>query len=132
MLQYTLKAFLETMPYVEVDVSEQRRERATHGVRHVEVTPEQAGQRLDNFIHGLLADLPRSRIYRVIRKGEVRVNGHRAAPDTRLQAHDKIRIPPVRLQPPRDPGQPPVPLLERLRKAIIHEDPELLVIDKPA
>ena len=67
---------------------------------------EQAGQRLDNFVHRLLGDLPRSRIYRVIRKGEVRVNGHRAGPDTRLQAHDKIRIPPVKVRPASEVGQP--------------------------
>ena len=55
-------------------------------VQHLEVTHEEAGQRLDNYLHRRLAGMPRSRIYRVIRKGEVRVNGRRAGPETRLQA----------------------------------------------
>src|ERR1700737_1199025 len=101
-------------------------------VRHLEVTAEQAGQRLDNFVHKLLGDLPRSRIYRVIRKGEVRVNGHRAGPDTRLQAHDKIRLPPVTVRPASEVGQPSAQLLETVRAAIVHEDDNLLVINKPS
>jgi 23S rRNA pseudouridine955/2504/2580 synthase len=101
-------------------------------VQHLEVTEDQAGQRLDNFVHKLLGDLPRSRIYRVIRKGELRVNGHRAGPETRLQARDKIRIPPVRVRPAQEVGRPSVDLLERLRSAIVHEDDNLLVLDKPA
>src|ERR1700736_5666933 len=101
-------------------------------VRCREVTEEQAGQRLDNFVHRLLGDLPRSRIYRVIRKGEVRVNGHRAGPDTRLQAHDKIRIPPVKVCPASEVGQPSAQLLETMRAASVHEDDNLLVLNKPA
>jgi 23S rRNA pseudouridine955/2504/2580 synthase len=120
------------MSYVEGDVSEQQIGEISEGVRHLEVTEEQAGQRLDNFVHKLLGDLPRSRIYRVIRKGEVRVNGHRAGPDTRIQARDKIRIPPVRIRPPSEVGQPSGGLTEALRKAIVHEDDNLLVLDKPA
>jgi 23S rRNA pseudouridine955/2504/2580 synthase len=101
-------------------------------VRLLEVTEDQAGQRLDNFVHRLLGDLPRSRIYRVIRKGEVRVNGHRAGPDTRLQAHDKVRIPPVRVRPASEVGQPSSQLLETIREAIVHTDDNLLVVDKPS
>jgi 23S rRNA pseudouridine955/2504/2580 synthase len=120
------------MSYGEVDVTEQQIGLERQGVQHLEVTEEQAGQRLDNFVHKLLGDLPRSRIYRVIRKGEVRVNGHRAGPDTRLQAHDKIRIPPVKVRPASEVGQPSTPLLETIRKAVAYEDDNLLVLDKPA
>jgi 23S rRNA pseudouridine955/2504/2580 synthase len=120
------------MPYTEVDVLEQQGAEIRTGVRHFEVTEEEAGQRLDNFVHKHLGDLPRSRIYRVIRKGEVRVNGHRAGPDTRLQARDKIRIPPVRVRPPEEVGRPPADLQETIRKAIVYEDARLLVLDKPA
>src|SRR5512140_2045052 len=105
---------------------------ARAAVRHLEVTADQAGQRLDNFVHRELGDLPRSRIYRVIRKGEVRVNGHRAGPDTRLQAHDKIRIPPVRVRPASEVGQPSASMLEAIRAAIVREDDNLLVLDKPS
>jgi 23S rRNA pseudouridine955/2504/2580 synthase len=120
------------MPYIEVDVSEQQGVEIRTGVRHFEVSEEEAGQRLDNFVHKHLGDIPRSRVYRVIRKGEVRVNGHRAGPDTRLQAHDKIRIPPVRVRPPEEVGRPSADLQETIRKAIVYEDARLLVLDKPA
>jgi 23S rRNA pseudouridine955/2504/2580 synthase len=101
-------------------------------VQHFEAGPEDAGQRLDNYLQRRLSGLPRSRIYRVIRKGEVRVNGRRAGPDTRLTLGDKVRVPPLRLAPVQDPGQPPARLKEQLAAAIVHEDPRLIVIDKPA
>ena len=97
------------MSYGDKEVPEPVLDAERQAVRLLEVTAEQAGQRLDNFVHRLLGDLPRSRVYRVIRKGEVRVNGHRAGPDTRLQAHDKIRIPPVRVRPARLVVETPSP-----------------------
>jgi 23S rRNA pseudouridine955/2504/2580 synthase len=130
--EYTPKAFVETMSYGEVDVTEQQAGEERAEVRHLEVTEDQAGQRLDNFVHKLLGDLPRSRIYRVIRKGEVRVNGHRAGPDTRLQAHDKIRIPPVKVRPASEIGVPSSNLLDVISKAIVYQDDNILVLDKPA
>jgi 23S rRNA pseudouridine955/2504/2580 synthase len=130
--EYTRKTIVETMPYTEGDVPEQQEAEIRTVVRQFEVTAEEAGQRLDNFVHKHLGDIPRSRVYRVIRKGEVRVNGHRAGPDTRLQAHDKIRIPPVRVRPPEEIGRPSADLQERIRKAIIYEDNRLLVLDKPS
>jgi 23S rRNA pseudouridine955/2504/2580 synthase len=120
------------MPYTEVDVSEQQGAPVRTGVQHFEVSADEAGQRLDNYVHKRLGEIPRSKVYRVIRKGEVRVNGHRAGPDTRLQAHDKIRIPPVRIRPPEEVGRPSSDLQETIRKAIVYEDARLLVIDKPS
>jgi 23S rRNA pseudouridine955/2504/2580 synthase len=120
------------MPYIEVDVSEQQDAPVRTGVQHFEVSADEAGQRLDNYVHKRLGEIPRSKVYRVIRKGEVRVNGHRAGPDTRLQANDKIRIPPVRIRPPEEVGRPSTDLQETIRKAIIYEDARLLVIDKPS
>lgn len=113
-------------------MSEQQSAPIRTGVQHFEVTEDEAGQRLDNYVHKRLGEIPRSKVYRVIRKGEVRVNGHRAGPDTRLQAHDKIRIPPVRVRPPEEIGRPSSGLQETLRKAIVYEDARLLVIDKPS
>jgi 23S rRNA pseudouridine955/2504/2580 synthase len=101
-------------------------------VRHFEVTEEEAGQRLDNYLQRVLAGVPRSRVYRVIRKGEVRVNGRRVGPDRRLEPHDRIRIPPMRLAPPVEPGQPPPDLATRVTQSIVHEDQNLLVLDKPS
>jgi len=112
-------------------VPEQQGELRT-GVRHVEVTEAEAGQRLDNFLHKRLGDIPRSRLYRVIRKGEVRVNGHRAGPDTRLQARDRIRIPPVRVRPQSEVSRPSAALQQTVREAIVFENGDLLVLDKPA
>lgn len=101
-------------------------------VQHFEVTQEEAGQRLDNYVQKRLGGVPRSRIYRVIRKGEVRVNGKRAGPETRLNLNDKVRIPPVRVAPTPDPGKPSPELTARIQQAILYEDAQLLVLDKPA
>jgi 23S rRNA pseudouridine955/2504/2580 synthase len=92
------------------------------------------GQRLDNFLLRALAGVPRSRVYRLLRKGEVRVNGKRSKADYRLAATDEVRLPPVREAAP-DSGAPrrvPDALLESVRASIIHEDARLLVLDKPA
>jgi 23S rRNA pseudouridine955/2504/2580 synthase len=102
------------------------------GVQHFEVATEEAGQRLDNYLQRLLKDVPRSRIYRLIRRGEVRVNGRRAGPEVRLQPHDKVRIPPVRVLPPGAPVHPRAELLDRIRSSIVYEDDRLIVLDKPA
>lgn len=120
------------MPYAEDPLPEQDREEIRTPVQHLTVSPEEAGQRLDKFVQTRLGEVPRSRVYRVIRKGEVRVNGRRAGPATRLKAEDRIRLPPVRVLPAPDPGRPGADLLARIRAAIIREDARLLVLDKPA
>jgi 23S rRNA pseudouridine955/2504/2580 synthase len=120
------------MPYAEEPLPEQDSRETRTPVRYLEVTAEEAGQRLDNFVHKRLGDVPRSRVYRVIRKGEVRVNGRRAGPETRLKAQDRIRLPPVRVLPATTPRRPAAELLARLESAVIHEDARLLVLDKPA
>jgi 23S rRNA pseudouridine955/2504/2580 synthase len=120
------------MPYAEDPLPEHDGREIRTQVQHLEVGPEEAGQRLDNFVSKRLGDVPRSRVYRVIRKGEVRVNGRRAGPATRLSALDRIRLPPVRVLPAGTPRRPAADLLARLQGAVIHEDPHLLVLDKPA
>lgn len=97
-------------------------------VRHITVSSEQAGQRLDNFLLRELKGLPRSRVYRLVRKGEVRVNLGRVNARYRLQSGDKVRIPPVRLARRADAAPP-----GRLETgAMLYEDEHLLVVDKPA
>jgi len=93
-----------------------------------------AGQRLDNFLLRELGGVPRSRVYRLLRRGEVRVNGKRKQADYRLVAEDEVRLPPLREPPARDEGPRRVPdtLLETVRQAIVHEDERLLVLNKPA
>ncbi len=120
------------MPYAEAALPDPETPEIRTSVQHFEVTEDEAGQRLDNYVQKHLGGVPRTRVYRVIRKGEVRVNGKRAGPETRLNVSDKIRIPPVRVLPAADPAKPPADLLTRIREAIVHEDERLLVIDKPA
>jgi 23S rRNA pseudouridine955/2504/2580 synthase len=101
-----------------------------HGVRHVEVDASRAGQRLDNFLLGLLKGVPKSRVYRVLRRGEVRVNSARAAPSYRVRAGDRVRVPPLRLA--RAATAHEAPRLDWLAERILYEDDDFLVIDKPA
>ena len=116
-------------------MSEQPVTQVREGVRHVEVTEDQAGVRLDNFLTRLLEGVPRSRVFRIVRRGEVRVNGKRASPETRLQSGDKVRVPPVSLPSPDAPppvARVPRSLIETVRDAIITENDRLIVINKPA
>jgi 23S rRNA pseudouridine955/2504/2580 synthase len=130
--QYTLKTTLETISYDEVEVSTQQSSAAREGVRHVEVSEERAGQRLDNFLMRLLENVPRSHVYRLVRRGEVRVNGRRARPEQRLQWRDSVRVPPVRMQAPAEPRGAPAQVLQTLRESILREDERLIVLNKPA
>lgn len=102
------------------------------GVKQVLVAEDRDGQRLDNFLLGQLKGAPRSLIYRIVRAGEVRVNGKRAKPDTRLAGGDSVRIPPVRLAAADADGAVPTQQAERLAQRIVFEDRALLVIDKPS
>lgn len=102
------------------------------GVRMVRVDGERAGQRLDNFLLGLLKGAPKSLIYKIVRSGQVRVNGGRAKPETRLEGGDEVRVPPVRLADPAERGTPARGLLEAMAASIVYEDPRLLAISKPS
>ncbi len=102
-----------------------------HGVRHVEVDRESDGQRIDNFLLRELKGIPRTRIYRLLRKGEVRVNGGRARPSHRVAAGDKVRIPPLRIEDRPAVGAAPG-RLEQLRQQVVFENSDFLVIDKPS
>jgi 23S rRNA pseudouridine955/2504/2580 synthase len=120
------------MPYTKGPVSPPQNGDTRTGVQHLEVSPEEAGQRLDNYLHRRLAGLPRSRMYRLIRKGEVRVNGRRAGPELRLEPHDRVRIPPLRVLPTTPAGTPPAQLAAGIERSIVYEDERLIVLDKPA
>ncbi len=102
------------------------------GVKTVTVPADREGQRLDNFLLGQLKGAPRSLIYKIIRDGQVRVDGKRAKPDTRLPAEAQVRIPPVKIE-QADPNRaPPKGMLERLAASIVFEDKSLLVLNKPS
>src|SRR5450432_2591254 len=107
--------------------------------RQQPVGDELAGQRLDRVLSRLLPQVPRTRIFRLIRKGEVRVNGKRASPEQRLLAADVVRIPPVRAESESaaaaargEPPRVPTTLQETVTRSIIYEDERLLVVNKPA
>lgn len=102
------------------------------GVHYKTVVSEEEGQRLDNYLMRVLKGVPRTRIYRIIRGGEVRVNKKRAKASTRLLEGDLVRIPPVRTTPEKGTLQVTTSLVERLTHAIIFEDERLLVLNKPA
>jgi 23S rRNA pseudouridine955/2504/2580 synthase len=97
-------------------------------VRHEKVDEASAGQRIDNYLLRLCKGVPKSHVYRILRSGEVRVNGGRVAPTYKLQDGDDVRIPPVRTASPGAPAA--VPVGEPL--PIAYEDEALLVVDKPA
>ena len=103
----------------------------TEQVRLVTVGENSDGQRLDNFLMAQLKGVPKSWIYRVLRRGEVRVNKGRCKPERRLQIGDIVRIPPVR-EAQRQTGEAPAGLIEKIEQSIIYEDSSMLVINKPA
>ena len=109
--------------------TEQGAGRAT-GVRKVRVPTDGAGQRVDNFLHRELPGVPRGRVYRLLRRGEVRVNGGRVRADYRLEAGDEVRIPPVRLR--EESAPPPASLATAILDHVLFEDKRLLVLDKPS
>ncbi|MCJ0974340.1 23S rRNA pseudouridine(955/2504/2580) synthase RluC [Pseudomonas sp. PS1] len=104
----------------------------TSGVQLLEVSPELAGQRIDNFLRTQLKGVPKTLIYRILRKGEVRVNKGRIKPEYKLQAGDMVRVPPLRIAERDEPVPLAQGLLERLEAAILYEDKALMVINKPA
>ncbi|MDH4018265.1 MAG: RluA family pseudouridine synthase [Xanthomonadales bacterium] len=97
----------------------------------VEVTQDRDGQRLDNFLTARLKGIPRSVIYRIIRTGQVRVNGGRAKPATRLETGDIVRVPPASVRENKTGDIPPA-VLQLLNQSICYEKHGIMVIDKPA
>ncbi|MFG0379688.1 23S rRNA pseudouridine(955/2504/2580) synthase RluC [Pseudomonas sp. zbq_18] len=104
----------------------------TSGVQLLEVVPDHAGQRIDNFLLARLKGVPKTLIYRILRKGEVRVNKGRIKPEYKLQAGDIVRVPPLRLADRDEPVPLAQSLLERLEVAVVYEDKALIVLNKPA
>lgn len=103
-------------------------------VKEISVSEEDVGQRIDNFLCRVLKGLPKSLIYKLLRKGAVRVNKGRKKPEYRLQAGDIVRIPPVTIDnPPADKTELARKMnLDWLESAILYEDQSMLVISKPS
>ncbi len=102
--------------------------RSAAAVRWITIDAERSGQRLDNFLLATLKGVPRTHIYRIVRKGEIRINKGRRKADYRLREGDVLRIPPlaVRAPPPEPPG------LAWLETRVLFEDEHLLVLNKPS
>ncbi len=100
------------------------------GVQKISIGEDIAGQRIDNFLLNVLSGVPKSRVYRLLRRGEVRVNGGRVKAEYKLAPGDEVRVPPVTVNAP-GPAPPDKPAADMLQRAIF-EDKRLLVIDKPA
>ncbi len=95
-----------------------------------EIGINSSNQRVDNFLLGKFKDLPKSKIYSIIRKGEVRINGSRVKPHFKLSLGDKIRIPPLFLSKKSNLSSPEKGLIEEIRGQVIYEDGEILAINK--
>ena len=105
------------------------------------VDEDSAGQRLDNFLMRQLKGVPKTHVYRIIRSGEVRVNKGRASADTRIEAGDVVRLPPVRvseraeqknLAMAREVQAPSAARMPAKDFPVLFEDEHFLVVDKPA
>jgi 23S rRNA pseudouridine955/2504/2580 synthase len=108
-------------------------DRAAGSARNYRVSEDREGQRLDNFLLNLLKGAPRSLVYKLVRSGQVRINGGRVKADRRLEEGDQIRIPPVRIEDAEDRDRtPPQGLLDALTEAIVFEDARLLALNKPS
>ncbi|GGA77710.1 pseudouridine synthase [Neiella marina] len=105
----------------------------TTKVAFVTISADMAGQRIDNFLITQLKGAPKSLVYRIVRKGEVRVNKKRCKPDYKLQPDDVVRIPPVRLADRPDPvPSSKLNKVKDLEKHIMFEDDHLIVLNKPS
>ncbi len=101
-------------------------------VRKVNISSEEAGQRLDNFLLREFKGVPKSRLYRALRKGEVRVNGKRVKAEYRLVFQDEVRLPPLSQAATAAPIVGSIGLQAHLEQCILYEDADLLVINKPS
>lgn len=99
-------------------------------VQYIEISETDDGQRVDNYLLRTLKGVPKSHIYRIVRKGEVRVNRGRIKPSYRLRTGDQLRVPPVKVAPAKAP--PEVKGVEWLSQQILQEDEAWLVLDKPS
>ena len=101
-------------------------------VQHVDIQdPEDVGQRIDNYLLRTLKGVPRQYVYRILRRGEVRVNGGRIKASYRLHLNDRLRIPPTRAR-QELPVEYSADIAETLKASVIFEDGDFLILNKPA
>ena len=103
-----------------------------NSVKFIEIDEGSDDQRLDNFLMKVLKGAPKSLVYRIIRKGEVRVNKGRAKPDTRLTVGDVVRVPPIALNEKTVEHKPSANLTQVLRDSVVYESDQLMIVNKPS
>ncbi len=101
-------------------------------VRYITIDSEDAGQRVDNFLVRTLKGVPKSHIYRLLRKGEIRANKKRIKPEYKLNDQDILRIAPIRISEKTDTVSTKLNVVTNLEKHILFEDERLIVINKPS
>ncbi|GLR70142.1 23S rRNA pseudouridine(955/2504/2580) synthase RluC [Agaribacter marinus] len=101
-------------------------------VQILHITEDNQFQRIDNFLVTKLKGVPKSKVYRILRKGEVRVNKKRIKPDYKLQIDDQVRVPPIRLESNDAKKLPSNKVVELLNDSILYEDDRLIVLNKPS
>lgn len=101
-------------------------------VQHITVSDDEAGQRIDNYLKRQLKGVPKSLIYRILRKGEVRVNKKRIKPEYKLISQDVVRVPPVRVTEKTEVAHAHLNQIAKLNDCILFEDDYLLVLNKPS
>lgn len=104
-------------------------------VQFIDIDEDMAGQRIDNFLRNQLKSIPKSMVYRILRKGEVRVNKKRVKAEYKLEAGDVVRVPPVTVEVKTDETVAPSTKLNKvaeLESCILHEDEHLLILNKPS
>lgn len=120
------------MHVVELSAKIRAMKMIQHEVTFHQVSQDETGQRIDNFLMTKLKGVPKSLVYRIVRKGEVRVNKKRIKPDYKLQPDDTIRIPPVKLSERPELPSAKLEQVQALADAIIYEDDHLMVVNKPS
>lgn len=101
-------------------------------VQYLEITENEQGQRIDNFLFKKLKNVPKSFLYKIIRKGELRVNKKRIKAEYKLQLGDIVRVPPMQAGTASEPGVIPEGWVEKIKSCILLEHDHFLVINKPA
>src|SRR5690554_5502657 len=119
-----LQVVFMSSPSVSCDKARQS-DAPTPSVQWLTIEPSQSGQRIDNFLISLLKGVPKSRIYRLIRKGELRVNRKRVKAVYRLQSGDMLRIPPLRIAERDTLPRPSAALTNLLQEGLLYEDQDI-------
>jgi 23S rRNA pseudouridine955/2504/2580 synthase len=104
----------------------------TSPAQFVEISADHAGQRIDNYLMCQLNGIPKSLVYRIVRKGEVRVNKGRIKPEYKLKEGDIVRIPPLRQAEKKEPGHVSDKILQQIESRILFEDKRILILNKPS